>query len=360
MSSNIRSKPIEGHVTDSAGNVLRNARIVIKQVTPGGSYSIGTSNSDDGGYFISKPVPSGTYDIYESGIRISRTMHNSDKNSIQCYKPIKDNYNQDIVSSFNYLLANGDPNNFRWFIQIESPELDVAQYGSSFPIYDRDLSSNPNLADAENDLWHISEFFSLSSESRVTTTRFDIEYFLPITALSNTYKRIRWSGVPGIRFFQDSKIVVPIDYFSMVLNNPKSITPAGADFTAAHVTITDSGSSYTLNNPINNTEFSSLARVTSPGDVLELTIGSDKFYGIVSSVSSSSGVYSMSLKQLKSSRYETTATITSGVSVNRIFAYDGIFENISNINEDVNERFTVVENIYAQNNKTELYSYVNQ
>ena len=87
MSSNLRSKPIEGHVTDSAGNVLRNSQIIIKQATPSGSITMGSVQSDDDGYFQSKPLPNGLYDIYESGIVISRIVHTADRNSIQCFKP---------------------------------------------------------------------------------------------------------------------------------------------------------------------------------------------------------------------------------------------------------------------------------
>ena len=72
MASNIRAKSIEGYVTDSAGNIIRNSQIIIKQSTPSDSFNIDTVSSDDSGYFASRPIQSGTYEIYESGILVSR------------------------------------------------------------------------------------------------------------------------------------------------------------------------------------------------------------------------------------------------------------------------------------------------
>ena len=91
MPSNLRSKPIEGYVADSAGNVLRNSQILIKEAAPYGSNIRDSITSDDDGYFKSKPLPSGSYDIYESGIIVAKTIHNPDKVDIQCYKAHTDN-----------------------------------------------------------------------------------------------------------------------------------------------------------------------------------------------------------------------------------------------------------------------------
>ena len=362
MSSNIRAKPLEGHVTDSAGNILRNAQIKIKQVTPAGSYSVDTAISDDSGYFISKPIPNGVYDIYESGIRVSRTIHNSDENSIQCYKANRDNYNTSIVEDFDYLTENSRLNDFKAFIQIESPEIDIAQYGSSFQIYDFTFpSGDPGLSGTDNELWHLSKFFDLSNDSRITTTRFDIEYYLPITALSSTYRRVRWSGVPAIRYFQDSKLVVPLDYFSMVLNYPKRISPASESFSASSVIAKFEDPYVSITNSSPNNEFQSLASSSVVGDVLKVSVtGSETYYGIIQNIGVSGGTtYTITLEKLRSSRYTSTTVIDiSGIDVLRIFSYGGMFRSIMEINEEVNERFTVVENIYAQDLQSELYSYI--
>ena len=366
MSSNIRSKPIEGHVTDSAGNVIRNARIVIKQATPSGSFSVDSVYSDDSGYFLSRPLPNGIYDIYESGIIVSRTIHTADQNSIQCFKAYRDNYNVLSVENFDTLVSDSELNNFRGFIQIEPAEIDIPQYGSSFPIYNFIFpSSDPALSGNDNDLWELSQFFDLSTDSRITTTRFDIEYFSPLTALSNIYKRIRWSGVPAIKFYQDSKLVIPLDYFSMVLNYPKVIAPETVNFGVTDIKalyVTDS--TISLANVSANNSFKTLALSVTVGDVLKVNlVDLTVYYGIIIEVDVSGDIYTITLEKLLSSRYVTDATTidTSGTYYAlRIQGYDGMFRGITDIDEEVNERFTVVENIYAQDLQSELYSYVNQ
>lgn len=365
MSSNIRSKPIEGHVTDSAGNVLRNAQIVIKQETPGGSYPVDTVDSDDSGYFISKPIPNGIYSIYESGIIVAKTIHKADENSIQCFKAHRDNYNILNIENFDTLVSDDTLNNFKGFIQIEPEEIDIPQYGSSFPIYDFVFpSTDPGLSGSDNDLWELSQFFDLSTDSRITTTRFDIEYFSPLTALSNNYKRMRWSGIPAIRFFEDSKLVIPIDYFSLVLNYPKVVAPEAADFGASAIKalwVTDN--TISLSNVSANNSFKILATSIVTGDVLKVNlVDLTTYYGIVTGVDSSGDIYTITLENLLSSRYESDSDIDEGEEhfALRVQAYDGIFNGITDIDEEVNERFTVVENVYSQDLQSEMYSYANR
>lgn len=369
MSSNIRAKSIEGHVTDSAGNVLRNAQIVIKQATPAGSYVVDSINSDDGGYFISKPIPSGIYNIYESGIVVSKIIHEADKNSIQCFKAHRDNYDVLSVDNFDALIESETLNNFRGFIQIEPAEIDISQYGSSFPIYDFEFTTlDPVLSGSGNDLWDLSKFFELSSDSRITTTRFDIEYFSPLTALSNTYRRIRWSGVPAIRFYQDSKLVVPLDYFSMVLNYPKVIAPEGANFESTDIKATYSSSTtISLANVSANNSFKTLALSVVVGDVLKVEVDETPdtyYYGIITSIDVSGSIYTITLEKLLSSRYTTNASVETDSGTTyyavRIHGYDGMFRGIMDIDEEANERFTVVENVYAQDLQNEIYSYANR
>jgi len=365
MSSNIRAKPIEGHVTDSAGNVLRNSQIIIKQATPAGSYTVDTIKSDDSGYFLSKPIPNGIYDIYESGIRVSRTIHSADESAIQCFKAHRDNYNFSGIESFDTLVEAVRLNDFKSFIQIEPAEIDIPQYGNSFPIYDFTFPpSTPGLSTSDNALWELSDFFDLSIDSRITTTRFDIEYFAPLTAVSNIYKRIRWSGVPAIRFYQDSKLVIPIDYFSMVLNYPKVIAPETIDFGATDISASyNTTKTISLENTSNNDYFKTLALSVTVGDVLKVNIDdTTTYYGIIVDISVSGDTYTITLEKLLSNRYLTTSSIAA-VDTNyalRVQAYDGMFRGISDIDEEANERFTVVENVYAQDLTTELYSYVSR
>jgi len=363
MSSNIRAKSIEGHVTDSAGNILRNSQIIIKQATPSGSYTVDTVYSDDSGYFISKPIPNGTYDIYESGIRVSRIIHKADENSIQCFKAHSDNYDILNLENFELLVDSSELNKFKAFIQIEPSETDISQYGNSFPIYDFTFpSSDPQLGNTGNQLWDLSKFFEFGTDSRITTTRFDIEYFLPLTSLSSTYQRIRWAGVPAIKFFEDSKLLVPLDYFSIVLNYPKVISPSVINFGESDITIEESTTTTViLTNTNEDDNFDSLSRNVRIGDILKLTVNNggddESYYGIIVDINLD---LTITLEKLLSTNYSSTDVSGGSYYVKRIYAYSGMFSGITEINEEVNERFSVVENVYAQNLSSEIYAYTNR
>jgi hypothetical protein len=348
MGSNLRSKSIQGYITDSAGNILRNAQIVIKTSNPTtGSVIVDSIKSDDNGYFISSPLPDGTYDIYESGIRITRTYHIVDKSKIQCYKPNEENYIT-TLTSFTGLLNIEKLNNFKCFLQIEPEFIDIFQFGNIFPIYDVDISG---IVDSENELLNIAKFFNFSEDSRITTTRFDIEYFAPLTSVSSQYKRIRWAGVPGIRFKKDSRILVPIDYFSLVPSLPKFYigSTQSADIEFDPITSQDiviiTGSSDIYNE---------MTAKISIGDILELRlVDSDKWFGIVLGTDGSNII----LERWRSSRYLSSTINNPPQIIEKVLLYDGIFQNIFDIDDSNNERFTVAENIYAQDGNSELYNY---
>jgi len=363
MASNLRAKPIEGHITDSAGNILRNSRIVVKQVTPQASYPVDSVNSDDSGYFKTKPIPNGSYDIYESGIIVAKTIHNPDNGAIQVFKAHQDNINIEDLENFDTVAADNRLSNFKAFIQIESPEVNIEQYGNLFPIYDVDIASNQagfDEDDNDDELWNMAQFLGLSSESRITTTRFDVEYFSPLTAVSQNYHRIRWAGVPAIRYSSDSKLVIPLDYFSIVPNLPKRVSPNSGEFTLTEVIFsyvdTDS---YTIT-ATTNAEFNSMLKQMKKGDILKCFLELDEerytFYGVVTDYTITATGGSVQLEKFRSSRF-TSSDLLLDYNVLKIYSYDGMFRSISEINEDVNERFTVTENNYAQNSDVELYNY---
>lgn len=356
MASNLRAKPIEGHVTDSAGNILRNARIVVKQVTPQASYIVDSVNSDDSGYFKTKPIQNGSYDIYESGIVIAKTIHNPDNGSIQAFKAYQDNINVESIESFDTLAEDNRLSDFKAFIQIESQEIDVEQYGNLFPIYDIDIT---HFVDSDDELWNMSQYFGFSNQSRITTTRFDVEYFTPLTAISQNYLRIKWVGVPAIKFSEDSKLVIPLDYFSIVPNHPKEITPNSGTFPGTEVTFSYVNTdSYTIEAE-SNSEFNNLLKQMKKGDILKCILDgySEDWYGIVTDYTITTAGGTIQLETFRSSRYRPTPAPLIDYDVTKLYSYDGMFRNISEIDEEVNERFTVTENNYAQNNSAEIYNY---
>lgn len=381
MVSNLRSIPIEGHVTDSAGNVLRNVQVTIKQQTPAGSIIVETANSDDSGYFITNPIPNGIYDIYESGIKLSRIVHNNGNTNLQCFQANLDNYNQSIIENFSDLADNSNLNAYKSFIQIEPEDLNVAQFGNSFSIYDREINIDPDSdpGDPANEIYNIAKFFSLTNKSRITTNRFDIEYFLPLTSVSSAYKRVRWAGVPGIRFFEDSKIVLPLDYYSIVANHPKNVVPADSGFASTDITFVvsyDIGT-MSISETASNGELSKLVNGTSSnpvkplfvGDILKIRFkelagyGVINWYGIVTKIIYSEEKKTIYLERWRSSRFVTSPFDNLNDSyIEKIYAFDGMFSNIMDIGQDssLNQLFSVVENFSAQNQGTELYNYVDQ
>jgi len=372
VASNLRAKPIEGHVTDSAGNVLRNAKIVIKQATPYGSFVVDTINTDDSGYLISKPIQNGVYDIYEGGILITRTIHEPDRNSIQCFKAHSDNYNTSIIKNFNNLVDSRELNNFKAFVQIEPAEIDVLQYGSSFPIYDFDLTSETSLDATTDELWNLSQFLGLNSTSRITTTRFDVEYYAPMTAVFKNYRRIRWSGVPAIRYSAESKLVLPLDYFSITLSMPRVVGPLVGEFGVKNVAenwVSFTGSDDLVNLSDNEyyDEFVNAMDLAKVGDIIKIFVSlsgvsAGMWYGIILDIDKSD-VYSVTLERLRSSRFASTVDPEGSANyyASRIMIYDGMFQGISDISEEANERFSVVENVYSQDSGSgELYNYNNR
>jgi len=347
MSSNLRSKSIQGYVTDSAGNILRNASIVIKTSNPTtGSIVIDSVKSDDNGYFISNPIPNGTYDIYESGIRILRIDHSPDQLKIQCYKPRTDgeNYPKSVINDFTSLAGDMRLNEFKTFLQIEPDFVDVFQLGSSFPIYDMDITAFEDYNDA---LGRMSKFFELSSISRITTTRFDVEYYSPLTSLNSQYKRIRFAGVPGIKYFDHSKLLVPIDYYSLVASLPKFNTN---NVGGVYYTIGTSPDTVSLDAPSDDAVWLAILTKLSIGDIIELKFTSSSWYGIVCKIDDV-----ISLVKWGSSRFQSTTDLTQALL--GITVYDGIFQSINLVDETNNERFSVVENVYAQDLGSELYQY---
>jgi len=367
MSSNLRSKPIEGHVTDSAGNVLRNSQIIIKQAAPSGSITMGVVKSDDDGYFQSKPLPNGLYDIYESGISIAKIVHTADRSAIQCFKPGVDNYDVSLIRNFISLTesdTNPTLNSFKWFLQIEPEELDISVYGSTFPIYDVGISL---ITDVDNDYYNVAQYFNLTVDSRITTTRFDIEYFAPLTSLSRFYKRIRWAGVPAIRFSKDSKLVVPLDYFSIVASLPKvssrdySTTVVPAEGLAEKI-ITVSGSAVEFMDHVNIMIIGDIVKLTVRGnDIGGSPIGPFYHYGVVVDVDRSSP-YVVTTEKWLSSRFVSDLDLDNIYDqyVEKAESFDGMFQGITDIDDEANERFTLVENINAQDYVPDLYNYNNQ
>ena len=328
MASNLRAKGISGHVTDGAGNVIRNSDITIKLITPTSEVLVDTVTTNDDGYFTSTPLPNGIYAIFESGVMISTVIHTPDSNSIPVYKSSDKNVK---TTDFRVLLENDSVQSFRVYIQIEDSSVNIKRFGSTYPIYDVDISSN-----VDDWFGNFSTFHSLNTDSRITTTRFDIEYYSPITETSNTYKRIRWAGVPAIKYSAESRLVIPLDYYSIVPTHPKYSTD-----------------NVNCNNDSNYTVISNFnVGYITVGDIICVSDDSNEWFGIVVNIDYANAT--VKLEEWKSIINTGNCIEGTGKSIR---VYDGMFNELLAIDESMNEKITVVENVSAQDNVEELYSY---
>ena len=227
--------------------------------------------------------------------------------------------------------------------------------------------------------YNFSIFHGLNQDSRITSTRFDVEYYNPLVTTSDVYRRMRWVGIPAVNFTAGSKLVLPLDYYSMCFNriNTNAVFPNNnikyqVKQELEVVTIYDDSD--------NDPAFTTLIDNIIVGDVVKLTFSpttttttpapsASVFYGIFVAEDAKYlspedlQVYrSLMFKKLKNSNYPSTPIETlneqSGTYVvSTATKYDGFFNGISNIGSSVNEKFTVVENIYAQDIANELYNY---
>lgn len=355
MISNLRSRSIQGFITDSAGNVIRNAQIYISRNDPSGSVVVDSATSDDDGYFVSNPLPNGVYDVLESGIITTRVIHSPDRVTIPCFKASKYNYYESSVPSFSDLVALSQLNKYKYFLQIEPEDMSIDLLGSSFPIYEKSLSG---IHANEVELYHLSQFFEFTDDARITISRFDIEYYQPLTVSQSSYRRIKWAGVPGIRFKSDSKIVVPLDYFSIVPNNSFVISKEGDSFAVGEVE-KSSGTATTivLTGSASVSDYVSVYNRVGIGDILKVQFSAGDWYGIVIAKSIAGSSYNISLELWKSSRFTSIAIPTDGTDVEVIHAYHGIFQGMASLPSTVSEYFNVAENLNQQTVTTELYDY---
>jgi hypothetical protein len=359
MATNLRSRPIEGYITDNAGNVLRNTDVIIKEDSPSASYLVDTARSDDDGYFITKPIKNGLYDVYESGIRIYRIYHSTQPTSLQCYAPGVNNIPTGLPQFADYVNAaipTLDINNFRTYIQIEPETLDIPLYGHQFPIWNID----PTVDLVGHPFEHLNAIhpeITTSNESKLTHTRFDIEFFLPLFSQNPVHRRIRWAGVPGIMIYKDAKLVLPLDYYSMIPNHVSAYTNTNITWN-----VYNADNSLIEINGVSNTFYDAV----SVGNILEVKFTSvtpvyRAWFILYYKASTGSKLYGRLWKSANTSHTIQGITDLSDIvytagNVTKITSYQGVFSGIQNITQSTSEYFTVTENNYAQDQVTRYNS----
>jgi hypothetical protein len=351
----LRALPLEGVVTDSAGNVLRNSKVFIKQEIPGGSKLIEQIQTDDSGYFSTSPLRDGIYDFYISGIRVARRIHVADTKSVTVFPASLNNYFPSIKFDLTDETNDNDINKYKHFIQIEQEQIDVNVAGNRFPIYERNL----NGLQVGSDLQYFVNFHGISNPTaRISCTRFDIEYYTPRPSSNQAFRRIRWAGVPAIRYFEDSKLVIPLDYYSIVPTQPKALYSYANSIISSTekspgagintISITDASGS--LTDPLDG-----IAANVVKGDILELSFHGEtrKFFGIIAKIDRAAFKRVFVIKVWRSSRIKNlnnfTAADTNGLFVKDVNVYPGMFKGLESIGTDASLRFSVSENQESQN-----------
>lgn len=361
MATNLRSRPIEGYITDNAGNILRNADVVIKEDTPNSSVVVDSVKSDDDGYFISRPIKNGVYDVYESGVRVFRQYHSANPTLIQCYNPGINNVPTGTRPFADYIGSADvayDINQYRYYIQVEPEAIDISTYGHIFPVWNIDPQTDLGGHEFQK-ITTIHPELTTSNISRLTHTRFDIEFFAPLYSQNSTHRKIRWSGVPGAIFYEDSRIVIPLDYYSIIRNH--YLHNINVSNTTWNVWGGDQ-ERLVINLPVGSIDDAYEDLVD--GDILELTVaGGLKIWCIIYHKtttqiwgriwkSSNSGMAAQGTPDLSYVKARV-----SNMNISNVKMFQGMFSGLSNLTSSVGEFFSVQENQAAQNMCGEAYSY---
>jgi hypothetical protein len=354
MASNLRSAPIDGYITDGAGNILRNAEVSVKEVTPLGTNLIETTKSNDSGKFVTAPIKNGVYSIFESGTEVAKQYNSVLPYCIQVYAANPDNLPaaDTIIPFATFLDPDEDINLFRHYIQIEPQSVDVFSYGNRFPIWDKAISTWYDRHPFINIATYHEGF---TDDSRITHSRFDIEMFVPLVN-GASHHRVRFAGVPAIKFRSDGRLVLPIDYLSIVPNRPWKQGTVSMYTADIHHKVINSACIELTENDIGSAGMAlgDIMRVQfiQPGSVIKF------FWGIVIEIAEQSVMLcrwrSANASQNVSEAGDIAAydPIVSGPSTSCVTGYvvfQGIPSQIANIVQSVGERYTVTENQTAQN-----------
>ena len=360
MSINLRGRQIEGIVTDAAGNIVPNAAIVIKQECPTGTFTVDVATTGGDGYFVSQPLKNGVYDLYESGTRLERVYHSAQPTQLAVYAPYNSNVPSALPTFASYLGiqptagVTANINSFITYLQLEPESIDVPGYGNTFPIWNANPVDNTNIMSGHPFVNMPQIHPGLSANSNLTLTRFDVEYFQPLVRNINSYRKIRWSGIPGIRFSQSSKIVLGLDYYGIVPRAKYFRQPqVGTSITAAV-----SADPSTLRLTVNSTTFAAFLTNVKYGDIVRVKFANGKMFWGIYYVNITAGTdpstTALGLRWWKSSNNShsvqgvVSASSIAVYTVVDVTVYQGMYQGIENLNESVGERFFVVENMQAQ------------
>jgi len=215
-----KTKPITGHLVDSAGNTLPGISVEVRMVTPSGSIVVDSLVVNGNGYFVTKPLPDGDYNFYHSGVFVTSRQHRL-SGTIPVYASQEEYIDSSIIKEFSVYADEQKASEFKVMLQIDENE---PTHILATPNAVQGITP-PNEITAgfewlKGDLSYAASFFQLGSEGKFTTSRYNIEYFFESQSSSRKIRSVQWSGVPGIKYTDDSPILLPIDYFSWITRVP--------------------------------------------------------------------------------------------------------------------------------------------
>ena len=218
MDIKYRSAPLEGYITDSAGNVLRNTTIRIKEEHPGGLVTdVESVKTDNNGYFITSPLKKGLYSVFDGGVRLSEKYHNHQfLFDIPAFAP-----NSKSAPSVLTSIPAASTVVDTLFLQIEPDDRDVDQYDHVFETFDMRSSNTPSGFQAFTGM--PTNYFASGTDTArlITNRRFDVIYNDEITGAY-----VQWLGVPAIIYdnAQNSQLILPLDQYSQFPKRLKVMT----------------------------------------------------------------------------------------------------------------------------------------
>lgn len=370
MPINLRGLPIQGILADAAGNIIRNATVTIKEDAPNGTFVVDSATSDNNGYFITAPIKNGTYDIYESGAKIMRVYHSAQPTQLQPFSPSSVNVPASLATFASYAVAPGsgdDINKFKIYLQME-PESnnDVPRYGNAFPLW----NVNPSNGLSGHPFEKMKNVHTgINGASLLTHTRFDVEYYTPMTrgVSMSSHRRLRWRGIPGLIFQTMGKIVLGLDYYGIIPKNSGlkiNTTDGGGTAVVNASRNTVDASSKTMKLDISSTldpNVSSFLASLGVGDIVMVKFANGKMFWGIYYYQEISGVptnhVQLNIKWWASSNNSHSVQGVQSCldidlassAVQSMTVYQGMYNGIEALNQSVGERFFVVENVEAQN-----------
>lgn len=321
---------------DGAGNSIRAAKVSVKQVTASGQYrTVDQVQTDPTGRFTTKPLKPGVYDIFESGIRLNRIVHDFEFGVVCPFTPTK--LSKAPASAISGYATSEDINDYVLCVQVEADDLDISNGGHQYPVFKADATSMSYM----RSLPEVGVRYRLDqiNDSTVTTSFFDVEYHYPMDG-SRTYRDLHWRKVRGVSYGESAPIVVPLTYWDLDID--PQLPSHFSNWTTGYPTVPgDLTLLADKSNPDQVALYTKLVDGTvGVGDVVlfQNTTDGDDFWCIIHKVTSSiSGMTMFMTPYLKHND-----TVPAGMTTyDNLFVFPGFNVTIENSRDSIPDRFTV-------------------